>query len=123
MQPGMGPPYGGGGGGVPPASATPEAPATTNVGLILALVWLFFGFVGCIATALAGVTSESLGVTVSYVGMPLLLGGIGAVIVAPFVRGKGQAAAIGAPIGCGCLGALVGFVATVVFFVAIFPSL
>lgn len=102
---------------------TPEQGAPTSVGLIVAGLWLALGLFGCIGTGLLGAMSESAGVNASYLGVPLFFGGLFAMIVAPLVRSKGQAVAIGAPVGVGCAGFLVAFAALVVFYVAIWPSL
>jgi hypothetical protein len=132
---------GGGGGsgfGPPPASgpsvgAPPPAPGApppaggegepNNVGLILAGIWLALGVLGCLGTGVAGAMSESMGVNVSYLGVPMFFGGVSAMIVAPFLRTKGAGAAIGAPVGCGCLGFISAAVMVGVFYAAIWPSL
>jgi len=64
-----------------------------------------------------------MGVNVSYLGIPMFIGGTSAMIIAPFLRTKGTPLAVGAPIGCGCLGFMMGGVALGVFFTAIWPSL
>lgn len=132
---GFGPPPAGGPsvGAPPPAAPPPGAPGgapgggggeeANNVGLILAGIWLAFGFLGCIGTGVAGAMSESMGVNVSYLGIPMFFGGLGAMIVAPFVRTKGAGAAIGAPIGCGCGGFIMAVVMVGIFYAAIWPSL
>lgn len=112
-----GPPQGAPGG--PPGGGEPP----NNVGVIIAGVWLAIGFLGCLATGAAGAMSEQLGVNISYIGIPLFVGGVSAMIAAPFLRTKGAGAAIGAPVGCGCFGMLFGMVALVVFFQAIWPEL
>lgn len=98
-------------------------PEANDVGLIIAGIWLALGLFSCIGTGLAGAMSESLGVNVSYLGVPLFVGGLGAMVVAPFVRTKGPEVAIGAPIGCGCGGAIFALASLVLFYVAIWPSL
>jgi hypothetical protein len=118
---GYGPPQGGPPMGPPGGPQGGEPP--TNIGLIIAGVWLAIGFLGCLATGVAGAMSEQLGVNLSYIGMPLFFGGVSAMIVAPFLRTKGQGPAIGAPIGCGCLGFMAGAVGLVVFFQVIWPEL
>ncbi len=116
-----GPPMGGPPMGGPPMGGAPEEP--NNVGLIIAGVWLAFGFLGCLATGVTGAMSEQVGVNVSYIGIPLFVSGVSAMIVAPFLRTKGAGAAIGAPVGCGCFGFVFGVVALGVFFAAIWPEL
>jgi hypothetical protein len=113
QQPQGGPPQGPPGGGEPP----------NNVGVIIAGVWLALGVFGCLGTGLAGAMSESMGVDVSYIGVPLFISGASAMIVAPFLRTKGTGAAIGAPVGCGCLGFIFAAAALMVFYTAIWPSL
>ncbi|MFO0711030.1 MAG: hypothetical protein U0353_14380 [Sandaracinus sp.] len=127
---GFGPPPAGG----PSVGAPPPAPGApppagggegepNNVGLILAGIWLTLGVLGCLGTGVAGAMSESMGVNVSYLGIPMFFGGLGAISVAPFVRTKGTGAAIGAPIGCGCGGFIMATVLVGVFYAAIWPSL
>lgn len=103
----------------------PGAPEgeTTNVGLIIAGLWLGLGLLSCVATGVAGAMSETMGMNVSYFGVPMFFAGLGAMIVAPFVRTKGTPVAVGAPIGCGCGGFLLAGVALGVFYAAIWPSL
>jgi hypothetical protein len=120
---GYGPPQGGPPPGSPGGPSGPGDEQPNNIGLIIAGVWLAIGTMGCLGTGLAGAMSEQLGVNLSYIGIPLFVGGLAAMIVAPFLRTKGQGAAIGAPVGCGCVGVLFGFVALVVFFQAIWPLL
>ena len=110
------PPPGGvpGGGGEEPPN---------NIGLFIAGAWLALGILGCLGTGAAGAMSESMGVNISYIGIPMFIGGLSAMIIAPFLRTKGAGAAIGAPVGCGCAGFLVGAVMLAVFFQAIWPSL
>jgi hypothetical protein len=106
-----------------PDGTSQPTPETHHAGLIIAGVWLALGVFSCLGTGLAGATSESLGVRVSYVGVPLFVGGLGAMAVAPFVRSRGAATAIGAPLGCGCGGSLIALLLLVVFYLAIWPSL
>ena len=107
----------------PSGSQTPGAPEASNIGLIIAGLWLGLGLLGCIGTGVAGAMSETLGMNVSYLGVPLFFSGVVAMIVAPFVRTKGQGPAIGAPVGCGCGTFLFAGVLLGVFYVAIWPSL
>jgi len=106
-----------------PAGPPQPTPETHHAGLIIAGIGLALGALSCIGTGLAGATSESLGVSVRYVGVPLFVGGLGAMAVAPFVRNRGAGAAIGAPLGCGCGGFSIALLLLVVFYVAIWPSL
>ncbi len=122
----QGPPGGGGYG--PPQGGPPQGPPgggepPNNIGVIIAGVWLAIGALGCLATGAAGAMSEQMGVNISYIGLPLFVGGASAMIVAPFLRTKGVGAAIGAPVGCGCLGFIFGAAALGIFFTAIWPSL
>jgi hypothetical protein len=105
-----------------PESGT-AAPEANNVGVIVAGLWLALGLFSCIATGLMGAMSEQMGVNASYLGVPLFFGGLGAMAVAPFVRTKGAAVAIGAPIGCGCGGFSFAAVGLAVFYAAIWPEL
>jgi len=103
--------------------ASGQTPEVTNIGLIIAGIWLALGFLGCIGTGVAGAMSETLGMNVSYLGVPLFFSGVVAMSVAPFLRTKGQGAAIGAPLGCGCGTFVFAVVLVGVFYVAIWPSL
>jgi hypothetical protein len=103
--------------------ATEPTPEATNIGLIIAGVWLALGFLGCVGTGVAGAMSETLGMNVSYLGVPLFFSGVVAMGVAPFLRTKGQGVAIGTPVGCGCGTFLFAGVMVGVFYVAIWPSL
>ena len=107
-------------GGQPPSGGEPP----NNIGLILAGLWLAAGMLGCLGTGVgAAMLSESDAVVISYLGLPLFAGGASAMIIAPFLRTKGAPAAIGAPLGCGCVGFLFAMVSIVVFYQAIWPSL
>lgn len=122
---GYGGPPGGpqGYGAPPPAGGPPGGEPPNNIGLIIAGVWLFLGVMGCLATGAAGVMSETLGMNISYIGVPLFVSGLASMGVAPFLRSKGANTAIGAPIGCGCASFLFTAVVVLVFYVAIWPSL
>src|SRR5262245_38377766 len=101
-----------------------DPPAANNIGLVLAILWFFAGVLGCAgAGAVAALMSESLGVLASYFGYPLFVGGLAALLIAPFVRRSGAGVAVGAPVGCGCLGMIATFFLVVVFFAVIFPAL
>jgi len=110
---------------VRPTSATPGAPTEpTWAGVIVGGVMLLFGLFGCAATGLAAaISSESNAMSVSYIGVPLALGGVVAPIVAAFVRSQPMPVAVGAPIGCGCATMVASVVGLVVFFTVIWPSL
>lgn len=107
----------------PPPHAAAQEPAPNNVGLIVAGIWLAIGTLGCLGTGVLGAMSETAGMNASYLGVPLFFGGLGAMVMAPFLRKQQPAAAIGGPIGCGCGGMLFAMVALVVFYQAIWPSL
>jgi hypothetical protein len=103
-----------------------------SFGCLSALAWLFVAFLGTLVSAVAigmsGYQSESLGVTASYVmALPLGLlwsGAFTAVVVYLATdRNHDKRLHIGAPLGCGCLGALVFPVLLWVFYVGIWPSL
>ncbi len=125
--PAFGPPPGGPSVGAPPPAPGAPPPSggeePNNIGLIIAGIWLAFGLLGCVGTGIAGAMSESMGVNISYLGIPMFFGGTSAMIIAPFLRTKGAGAAIGAPIGCGCLGYIAATVMVGVFYAAIWPSL
>lgn len=126
--PAFGPPPGGPSVGAPPPAPGAPPPSggegePNNIGLIIAGLWLAVGLLGCVGTGVAGAMSESMGVNISYLGIPMFFGGLGAISVAPFLRTKGAGAAIGAPIGCGCLGYIMATVLVGVFYTAIWPSL
>jgi hypothetical protein len=126
---GFGPPPSGG----PSVGAPPPAPGApppggegepNNIGLILAALWLALGMLGCLGTGAAAVfASESAAVNVSYLGVPMFFAGTSAMLVAPFLRTKGAPLAIGAPVGCGCLGFLGSAAVVGLFYAMIWPSL
>jgi hypothetical protein len=103
-----------------------------SFGCLSMLAWLFLGLlvtlVGLVAIALTGSQSESLGVTATYV-MALPLGaawsaGLGAVLVYLLTNANdNKPLHLGAPIGCGCLGAALLPLLVWVFFTGIWPSL
>ncbi len=103
-----------------------------SFGCLSMLVWLFIALLGTLAGVVAigmsGYQSESLGVTATYVmALPLGLVWTGAfvAVVVYFVTNQNhnKALHIGAPVGCGCLGALLLPVLVWVFFTGIWPSL
>jgi hypothetical protein len=103
-----------------------------SFGCLSTLAWLFLGslvtIVGLVAIALTGSQSESMGVTATYV-MALPLGAAWSAMVAAVVlylfteTGKHKKLHIGAPVGCGCLGALCLPLLVWIFFTGIWPSL
>lgn len=113
----------------PPHAPHPPAAPTASSGprkivLGLSLAALALGFLLVIGTAVAGMSSESLGVTMSYVTAGPLGFGLAATLMALLTRkSQSNGAAVGAPLGCGCFSALVFVTLTVVFFVSIFPAL
>ena len=104
---------------------TPGAPSEgTWAGVIVGGVMLVLGLFGLAATLLAAViASESDAVSVSYVGVPLALGGMIAPVAALLVRRQQMTVAVAVPVGCGCATMVAGIVGLVVFFTAIWPSL
>lgn len=101
-----------------------QAPEPTWAGVIAGGVLFLFGMFGCVATGLAAaVASESDAVMVSYIGVPLALGGVVAPIAAALVRKQQLPVAVGVPMGCGCATIVAGVVGLVVFYTAIWPSL
>ena len=90
----------------------------------LALATLGLSFLLVIGTIAVGISSESLGVTMAYVTAGPLGFGLVATFVALVTRkSPSNGTAVGAPLGCGCLSAIVFASLTFVFFVSIFPSL
>ena len=110
-----------------PQAAPPAAPQSTGarkVVLGLALATLGLSFLLVIGTIVAGISSESLGMTMSYLTAGPLGFGLVATVVALITRkSPSNGVAVGAPLGCGCLSAIVFASLTFVFFVSIFPSL
>ena len=124
-------------GGVAPAVAQPAHAATpamaqpidarplpTNVGLFVGLALFALGTLSCLGTgAAAALLRERDAVMVSYLTVPLILGGLIAPIVGLVTRGQSAPVSGGAAGGCGCLTMVVAAVGVVVFYQAIWPSL
>ena len=98
-------------------------------GCLWPAAWLILGLLGTIvagvAVGLSIADSESAGMVATQavagpVGL-LWCGGLVALIVHFMKSGKGVR--YGAPIGCGCLGAILFGALAFVFFAAIFPAL
>lgn len=109
----------------PPQQPSPPAPGGgRKVVLGLALGALALSFLLVIGTVVAGISSESLGVTMSYVTAGPLGFGLAATLMALLTRkSASNGVAVGAPLGCGCFSAIFFATLTFVFFVSIFPSL
>ncbi len=119
-------PYGPGYAAPGPAHPPPAQPPTggRKVVLGISLAVLAFSLLLVLGTIIAGISSESLGVTMSYVTAGPLGFGLAATLMALMTKkSQSNGAAIGAPIGCGCFSAIFFAVMTFVFFVSIFPSL
>ena len=90
----------------------------------MSLGMLGLSIVLVIATIVAAAMSEQRGVTMSYVAIGPFAFGVAGTIVALVTRHHpNRTVAVGAPIGCGCLAWIVGFVLLFVFMVGIFPKL
>jgi hypothetical protein len=107
----------------PPPGPPPEEGGGRKIVRILAIASLVLALLMCVGTAVAGMMSESLGMTMAYVTAGPLGFGLVGTIAASMTKRSSSGVAIGVPLGCGCLSAfgLIGLVVT--FFVAIFPSL
>lgn len=106
------------------SSTTAASQEPTWAGVIAGGVMFLCGLFGCVATGLAAaVASESDAVMVSYLGVPLALGGVVAPIAAALVRRQQMPVAVGVPVGCGCATIVASVVGLVVFYTAIWPSL
>ena len=82
------------------------------------------GTLGCLATGFAAASAgEGDAIVVSYIGIPLALGGVVAPIAALLVREKDLPISIGVPVGCGCGTAVASIVGLVVFFTLVWPDL
>lgn len=110
--------------GYSPQQATPPPGGGRKIVLGLALGVLALSFLMVIGTIVAGISSESLGMTMSYVTAGPLGFGLAATLMALLTRkSASNGVAVGAPLGCGCFSAIVFATLTFVFFVSIFPSL
>jgi hypothetical protein len=86
------------------------------------VIFLAIGVLMAIGTVIAGISSESAGMTMAM----LTAGPLGFGIIATIMSrrdAKTQGAAIGMPLGCGCAAGFVLALLTTIFFVAIFPAL
>lgn len=93
------------------------------------IVWILVGglmvLIGLVCVIGAAGGSESAGIQWAYiVSGPIGFGAAGVLgaLITHFVA-KSTPARVGAPLGCGCVGAIAAVLATVVFFAAIFPAL
>ena len=109
-----------------PQDPQPEAPPSWK----LPLLWMGLAALavvcGGIGTGVAGYSSESAGVTASYVVTGpacFFSGGALAAIAAHVLIKKASPVRTFGPVGCGCLSAVFGFVMIVLFFAVIFPAL
>lgn len=114
------PPYG------QPAAASAPVPAKSTAwwGGYVSIGILAFSFLLVIGTIIAAISSEELGMTMTMVTAgPFFFGLVGTIVALVTKKNPKAGVAIGAPLGCGCLAAIVGALLVVVFFVSIFPSL
>jgi hypothetical protein len=111
--------------GYPPQQPSPPASSGgRKVVLGLSLAALALSFLMVIGTVVAAISSESLGVSMSYVTAGPLGFGLAATLMALITRkSASNGVAVGAPLGCGCFSAIFFATMTFVFFVSIFPSL
>jgi len=99
-------------------------------GCLGAVLWTVLAVLATLAggawLAVAASGSESAGVAATYYVLPPVLGLWAAALVAivlRFVKIRSGLVRIGAPFGCGCLGAILVAVLTAFFFAAVWPSL
>jgi len=117
--------------GYPPPGAPPQPPPggpapsdARNIVRYAALGMLVLGLLLAIGTAIAGMSSESLGMMMAYVTAgPLGFGVIGFIVALLTKKSQSSGVAVGAPLGCGCASALMGVALAVLFFTVIFPAL
>ncbi len=96
----------------------------TWIGVIVAGLMLLVSFVSCIVTGVAASEMrESEAVTLSYLTIPFIVAGLVAWLPALLTRKKGTAAAVGAPIGCGCVAGIAASIGLMIFYVVLWPSL
>lgn len=109
-----------------PPEESPETPTSWKMPLVWMALAAFAVLCGGVGAGAAGVSSESAGVTASYVVTgPICFfsgGALGAVALHLLVKKAGPARTFG-PVGCGCLSAMAGVAMIVFFFAAIFPAL
>lgn len=122
-------PYGGpsqptppfGSGRSDPANPTPKR---TWWGGYISLAVLLVSLLLWIATGVAAYSSESAGVSMSYVAVGPFAFGVGGLFVALLTRkNKDNKVASLLPIGCGCLSWIIALLTLFAFMVAIFPKL
>ena len=107
-----------------------EEEESTKPGLMMPIVWgvlaLVFCTLSCAGIGLAAMGSESAGMAAAqYASFPICFfasGALGALIF-HFAIPRPSPARIAGPIGCGCGGAILGMMALIIFFSAIWPSL
>jgi hypothetical protein len=108
----------------PPQVNPPPSTGGRKIVLGLALAVLALSFLLVIGTIVAGISSESLGVSMSYLTAGPLGFGLAATLMALITRkSASNGVAVGAPLGCGCFAAITFAALTFVFFISIFPSL
>ncbi len=121
--PGSPPPY-----GQPPGAAQQTAPAPAKKvawwGGYVSLAVLALSLLLVIGTIVAAISSEELGMNMTMLTSgPLFFGIVGTIVALVTKKNPKPGVAIGAPLGCGCLAAIVSAALVAVFFVAIFPRL
>ncbi len=124
-QPPQQPPY-----GQPPQGYPPQTPPAATAkpakwwGGYVSLAMLALSLLLGVLTGVAAMSSEELGVTMSYVAIgPFAFGVVGTIVALITKKNPNQKVAVGAPLGCGCLSWIVAAALLFVFMVAIFPSL
>lgn len=109
-----------------PARTGSDAPVATPlwIPLVAGGAFLALSLFGCLATGVAAaMLGEGDAVSVSYLSVPLALGGLVGAVAAAAVHKQQPAIATGVPVGCGCATMVVGVVGLVVFYQLIWPSL
>jgi hypothetical protein len=110
----------------PPQGAAGRPPPSDARNIVRwgALGILLLGFLLVVGTGIAGMSSESAGVTMAYVtAAPLGFGLAGFVVALLTRKSQSSGVAVGAPLGCGCFSAFMFVALAVVFFNVIFPML
>ena len=126
MNQGLGPP-----GSEPAGALTPRPPVpppadppATWIGVAVSAAMLGVSVLMCLVTGVVAANeSESFATDVSMATLPCAFAGLFPWIVALVVRRRGLPIAIGAPMGCCCLGWVLGGAALGVFYAVIWPSL
>ncbi len=99
-------------------------PAGTKAGIVAGCGLGVLSLLCLVGMGVAAATMrESDSVTASYLLVPFVPVGLVAVVAAFVTRKKSTGAAVGVPLGCGCLTWIFGLVAMIVFFQLIWPSL